>query len=120
MTIDRNDSAALVISEYRWAFILRGLLAVPFGLLVLFWSKLTLTSFSLIFALFAVSEAMLLMISGRNPGSGNREWSIMLEGIGGAVLGICALCVRGGKESKSRKKIKTASEEKSEYRTDSS
>jgi uncharacterized membrane protein HdeD (DUF308 family) len=90
MTIDRNDSAALVISEYWWAFILRGLLAVLFGLLVLFWSKLTLTTFSLIFALFAVSEALLLMLAGRNPGSDKREWSLMLEGIGGATLGICA------------------------------
>ena len=90
MTIDRNDSVAWLISEYWWAFTLRGLLAVFFGLLVLFWSGLTLTAFTLIFALFAVSEALLLMIAGRNPASDKREWSLLLEGIGGATLGICA------------------------------
>jgi uncharacterized membrane protein HdeD (DUF308 family) len=69
---------------------MRGLLAVFFGLLVLFWAGLTLTSFTLIFAVFAVSEALLLMIAGRNPASDKREWSLLLEGIAGASLGICA------------------------------
>jgi uncharacterized membrane protein HdeD (DUF308 family) len=80
----------LWISDFWWVIVLRGLLAVLFGLIVLFWSKLTLTAFTLIFSVFAVSESFLLMIAVRDPSSNKREWPILLGGIGGAIIGICA------------------------------
>lgn len=71
-----------------WLLLLRGLAAVGFGLLALFWPGLTLVSLTFLWGAYALADGILAIwaaISGQSAGTGPRWW---LAAVG--VLGILA------------------------------
>ena len=75
---------------------LRGLAALLFGLVILFWPSLVLAVLTLIFGIYAaVDGAILLVPALRTSEQGARKWLPLLEGTAGVVAGLLALLWAG-------------------------
>lgn len=71
---------------------LRGLAALLFGLVILFWPKVVLAVLALAFGIYAaVDGAILLVPALRTSGQGTRKWLPLLEGTAGVVAGLLVL-----------------------------
>ena len=74
------------------ALALRGLIALLFGLVVLFWPSLVLTVLSILFGLYAaVDGAITLVPALRSPDRGTRRTLPLAEGAVGIIAGLVAL-----------------------------
>jgi len=76
-----------LLTQDRWTFALRGVLALLFGAVILF-ANLTLTTLALLFGLFATFNGLLsLLVAFRSRGSNLRWWMPLLEGGAGLLTG---------------------------------
>lgn len=74
-----------------WAVVLRGIVAVIFGLFVLAWPGITLVLLLLFFAIYAVVDGLLSLVAAVGAReTPNRLWALLLVGIAGIVAGIVA------------------------------
>jgi len=74
------------------ALALRGLVALLFGLVVLFWPGLVLTALSVLFGIYAaIDGATTLVPALRSPDRGPRRTLPMAEGAVGIIAGLAAL-----------------------------
>ena len=74
------------------ALALRGLIALLFGLVVLFWPGLVLTVLSILFGIYAaVDGAITLVPALRSPDRGTRSTLPLTEGAVGIIAGLVAL-----------------------------
>ena len=75
------------LARHWWVFLVRGLVAIAFGLLALFYPAATLVTFILFYGIFALVDGVFAVVSairGRE-GMGSRWWLALV-----GVLGICA------------------------------
>jgi uncharacterized membrane protein HdeD (DUF308 family) len=78
------------------ALTLRGLVALLFGLVVLFWPGLVLAVLALLFGIYAVVDgAITLVPSLRSSDRGSRRWLPLSEGAVGVISGLVALLLSG-------------------------
>jgi uncharacterized membrane protein HdeD (DUF308 family) len=78
-----------VLSRYWWAFIIRGVVAILFGLAAWFWPGLTLTALIIVFGAYALVDGIFAVIAGISSYSENqRWWAEVLVGIVSIVAGI--------------------------------
>ena len=82
------------LSENWWALLLRGLLAVLFGLIALFLPGLTLTVLVLVFGAYALVDGLFAVVAGIRGTSGHR-WVLIVEGVLGILAGFVALAWPG-------------------------
>ena len=82
------------LSENWWALALRGVAAVLFGLLALFWPGITLTALILLFGAYALVDGVFTIVAGIR-GVGGRRWLLLAEGLLGAIAGLVALALPG-------------------------
>ncbi len=81
-----------ILSRNWWAFALRGLLAVIFGILALVWPRATLLTLVLIFGAYALVDGIFAVVAGiASYGRSERWWAILLEGLAGIALGLLTL-----------------------------
>lgn len=81
-----------VLGKYWGAILFRGILAIIFGLVALFWTKLTLELFVLFFAAYAIISGIVLIFgSFKAMKEHGRWWLFLLEGILGLAVGIVIL-----------------------------
>ena len=74
------------------AVALRGLVAVLFGLVVLFWPGLILAVLSLFFGIYALLDGGIVLVPAlRSSDRGARKWLPLTEGAVGVVAGLVAL-----------------------------
>lgn len=74
-----------------WTLALRGILAIIFGLVALFWPEVTLTTLVLFFAAFALGGGILLAIAGFKDYLTNiHGWLLVIEGAIGIAVGVMA------------------------------
>jgi uncharacterized membrane protein HdeD (DUF308 family) len=74
------------------ALALRGLIALLFGFVVLFWPGLVLTVLSILFGIYAaVDGAITLVPALRSPDRGTRRTLPLAEGVVGIIAGLVAL-----------------------------
>jgi uncharacterized membrane protein HdeD (DUF308 family) len=78
------------LSESWWALLLRGLLAVLFGLIALFLPGMTLTVLVLVFGAYALVDGVFAVVAGIR-GAGGHRWVLIIEGVLGVLAGIVAL-----------------------------
>jgi uncharacterized membrane protein HdeD (DUF308 family) len=72
-----------------WTVALRGVIAIIFGLLALFWPGITLTALVFIFGAFVLVSGVLLVIAAFRDGLTHAHgWLLLLEGIIGIAIGI--------------------------------
>jgi uncharacterized membrane protein HdeD (DUF308 family) len=78
------------------ALALRGLVALLFGLVVLFWPGLVFAVLALLFGLYAVVDGAITFVPAlRSPDQGARRWLPLTEGAVGVIAGLIALLLSG-------------------------
>lgn len=78
-----------IAHEYWWMPLLRGIVAVLFGVLALFWPKIALIVLVALFGAFALLDGIAAVaISLREREVYDRWWILLIEGIAGILVGI--------------------------------
>jgi uncharacterized membrane protein HdeD (DUF308 family) len=78
------------------ALALRGLVALMFGLVVLFWPGLVFAVLALLFGLYAVVDGAITFVPAlRSSDRGARRWLPLTEGAVGVIAGLVALLLSG-------------------------
>jgi uncharacterized membrane protein HdeD (DUF308 family) len=74
-----------------WAFALRGIAAIVFGLLAIFLPGLTLIALVLLFAAYAIADGIFAIVGGFRARAGSPDWWMILAGIAGVLVGVLAV-----------------------------
>jgi uncharacterized membrane protein HdeD (DUF308 family) len=78
------------------AVALRGLVALLFGLVVLFWPGLVFAVLALLFGIYAVVDGAITLVPAlRSSERGARRWLPLAEGAVGVIAGLIALLLSG-------------------------
>ena len=81
-----------VLSRFYWTLLLRGFMAILFGVLTLFWPGVTLSVLVLLFGVYVVIDGIAAIVLGiREYGDRERWWAPLLGGIVGVAAGLIAL-----------------------------
>lgn len=87
---------AMVLSRNWWAWVLRGILAIVFGILTFIVPEATLWTLTLLFAAYAVVEGIVNAIAAvRAPQGMRRWWVLLLEGVASVAAGFVAFLYPG-------------------------
>lgn len=77
------------LARYWWAFILRGVVAILFGIAAWVWPGLTLTALIILFGAYALVDGIFAVVAGILSARENRRWwTEVLVGVAGIVAGI--------------------------------
>ncbi|MDX1689045.1 MAG: HdeD family acid-resistance protein [Candidatus Promineifilaceae bacterium] len=78
-----------VLSKYWWVLLVRGIVAVIFGIAALVWTEITLEVLILLVGAFLLVDGIFSLISAFGDRQRNRRWWVLLlEGVAGVVAGI--------------------------------
>lgn len=77
------------VAEHWWAFALRGVAAVIFGILAFVWPGVTLGALVLLWGAYALVDGVLDLVGAFRTGH-NHRWLLVIEGIVGIAAGIVA------------------------------
>ena len=81
-----------ILTSYSWVMIVRGIVAILFGVLALFWPAITLELLIFLFAAYALVDGAIALFSSVGAAKKHEKWWIFLaEGIFGIALGIVVL-----------------------------
>jgi uncharacterized membrane protein HdeD (DUF308 family) len=84
------------IAENWRALALRGLVALLFGLLILFWPGLVLGVLALLFGIYAAADGAAVLVPAlRASDRGSRRWLPLSEGVVGVIAGLVAVVWSG-------------------------
>jgi uncharacterized membrane protein HdeD (DUF308 family) len=90
MSYTQPQPALPTMSGTWWAMVLRGIVAVLFGLAALFWPGLTLFVLLVCFGVYAMLDGLLAIVAGIRA-SGGRKWLLLAEGALGVLAGLVVL-----------------------------
>ena len=76
-----------LFSKFWWTFVLRGFVAVLFGLVVLLWPALSLDPLVVSFGIFALLQGILSAVPGVSK-LGGRIYFLLIEGVVGILAGV--------------------------------
>jgi uncharacterized membrane protein HdeD (DUF308 family) len=76
-----------LFSKFWWTFVVRGFLAVLFGLIILSWSGLSLGGLVFTFGIFALLQGILSGVPGVSK-LGGRIYFLLVDGIVGILAGV--------------------------------
>lgn len=80
-----------VLVRNWWAFVIRGILAILFGLIALFMPGVTMLSLVLIFAAYAIADGILAIVSAVRAAKQHERWVLLIfEGLVDIAAGIAA------------------------------
>ncbi len=80
-----------VLIKNWWAFVVRGILAVLFGLIALFLPGVTMLSLVLVFAAYAIADGIFAIIGALRAAEHGERWDLLvLEGVVDILAGIAA------------------------------
>lgn len=89
--IVRSDSFVDSIAHNWWVIALRGIAALIFGLLALFWPGITLLALTYLFGAYALVHGVMdLFLAFSGPGRHPRFWALIIEGVVSIGVGIIA------------------------------
>jgi uncharacterized membrane protein HdeD (DUF308 family) len=87
---------ATLLSRYWWVLLVRGLLAIAFGLMAYAWPGLTLGVLVLLFGAYALVDGVSSVASAiGGQGTGTPRWHLVLRGLLGIAAGLVTLFVPG-------------------------
>jgi uncharacterized membrane protein HdeD (DUF308 family) len=82
--------------RYWWAFMLRGISAILFGIAAFLWPALTLAVLVMLFGAYAFVDGVFLIVSAVGGWDEvENHWLMLLEGIVGILIGVMTLFVPG-------------------------
>jgi uncharacterized membrane protein HdeD (DUF308 family) len=73
-----------------WALVVRGIIAILFGLLAVVWPGLTVTALIILFGAYAVVDGIFTIVAAAMGGGMGNRWGLLLEGIVSVIAGIIA------------------------------
>ena len=76
-----------LFSKFWWTFVVRGFVAVLFGLLIILWPNLSLGGLVFTFGIFALLQGILSAVPGLSK-LGGRIYFLLVEGIVGILAGV--------------------------------
>jgi uncharacterized membrane protein HdeD (DUF308 family) len=87
---------ATLLSRYWWVLLIRGLLAIAFGLMAYAWPGLTLGVLILFFGAYALVDGISSVASAiGGHAAGTPRWPLVLRGVLGIVAGLLTLFAPG-------------------------
>lgn len=85
-----------LFSKYWWTFILRGILAILFGIVAWLWPSLTLTTMMWLTGIWLMADGIVAIIAiVMNRNKFDRIWPGVLLGIGGIAFGLFIVAFPG-------------------------
>lgn len=87
---DQTFSLFNLLGRAWWLVLLRGLAAVVFGVLAFLWPHITLLTFVILYAVYAISDGIFALAAAVRGGGGPRWW-LILVGVIGLAAGALAL-----------------------------
>jgi uncharacterized membrane protein HdeD (DUF308 family) len=79
------------LTRHWWAFVIRGLVAILFGIACWVWPGLTLTALVIVFGAYALVDGIFAVAAGiASYGENRRWWAEILVGLAGVAAGIVA------------------------------
>jgi uncharacterized membrane protein HdeD (DUF308 family) len=90
MSYTQPQPALPTMAGTWWVMVLRGIVAVLFGLAALFWPGLTLFVLFVCFGVYAMVDGLLAIVTGIRA-SGGRRWLLLAEGAFGFLAGLVVL-----------------------------
>jgi uncharacterized membrane protein HdeD (DUF308 family) len=79
-----------LIVNHWWTYVIRGLLAIAFGMMALIVPGITLQILILIFGVYVIVEGLLAILAAFSNRKENAWWLLLLEGIMGIAIGVFA------------------------------
>ena len=81
-----------VMKKYWWSIVVRGIAAVLFAILAIFWTKFTLELLLTVFGVFILVDGIVSIFGGINAAKEHHEyWLYVLRGIVGILLGMITI-----------------------------
>jgi uncharacterized membrane protein HdeD (DUF308 family) len=91
-----QNMGAQVVLQNWWMMALRGVLAIIFGLVALFFPGIALLAFITVFAVYAIIDGIIAVVEAiRERATANRWWWVLIEGILSILAGIFAIVYPG-------------------------
>ena len=85
----RNSMDTKIVSRIWWSLVLRGGLAILFGIVALFYTGQTLLALVFVFGFFALLNGIMLIVAAVRAGEGHLRWGLLaFSGIIGVAAGI--------------------------------
>jgi uncharacterized membrane protein HdeD (DUF308 family) len=86
----------IVFTSSWWALVLRGLLAIAFGVLAFLWPHITLTALVFLWGAYVLVDGVFAIAAGLKSHADNKRWWILLlEGLLGVAAGVFAFAIPG-------------------------
>ena len=76
------------LSRYWWLLVLRGVVAILFGILAFVWPGLTIGALVLLFGIYALIDGIGSIITGVAHRHGSDRWWLLLEGVASIAFGL--------------------------------
>lgn len=91
-----TDGRIMSLARNWWAFLLRGLMALLFGVIALLLPGPTLVSLALLLAAYLLVDGVFALIAGVRAIARHQRWGhFILEGVAGLVAGVLAVTMPG-------------------------
>jgi uncharacterized membrane protein HdeD (DUF308 family) len=78
-----------------WTFVLRGILALLFGVIAFVWPGLTILALTYVFGFYALLDGIFALVAAWSNRSSDRWWVLLLEGLLGLAAGVIAFVSPG-------------------------
>src|SRR5258707_14733055 len=87
----------MVLANNWWAFVLRGILAIAFGLIAFFMPGIALLTLVFMFGFYAIADGVFNLVAAfRRTGPEQQPWwALLLEGIVSIIAGAIAIFIPG-------------------------
>jgi uncharacterized membrane protein HdeD (DUF308 family) len=79
-----------LLARNWWAIVIRGVMAILFGLAVFAFPGISLLGLIVLFGIFAIVSGFFALMSLKSPPGNESTWMVLLEGITGIAVGIIA------------------------------
>lgn len=91
-----NVVAVLGIARLWWAFLLRGILGIAFGVVLILFPSIGLVAVVALFAAWAIIGGVSALVGAWQTRGSHRDWWLtLLEGVAGIVAGVVAILLPG-------------------------
>lgn len=79
------------LAKNWWAFAIRGVLGILFGIIAFAWPVVTILSLVIVFAAYAITDGVFAIVAAVRAATHHERWTLfLLEGVVGIVAGVLA------------------------------
>jgi uncharacterized membrane protein HdeD (DUF308 family) len=90
-SFDRSRAMSALLAQNWWAVALRGVFAILFALIALFWPGATILSLVLFFSAYMLVDGVFGIVAAVKAASNHQRWGLLvLEGIANILVGVIA------------------------------